>query len=100
MPQVSVGNVENLEEALTAVMHARESLVSSCQQLEMKLNQNCEDANREEQASSDLLQQSADIESEATQAVERANEDLHEARETLASANAELNALEVERDGR
>jgi len=100
MSQVSVGQVENLEEALAAVMHARESLVISCQQLDMKLTQQCEDAMREEQISTDLLEQSSEIEAKATQSLERATEELQEAREALASASAELNELEEERHGR
>ena len=98
MPQVSVGQVENLEEALAAVMHAKESLISSCARLELRLAEKGEAIQREEQDSSELLNQAAEIEVETGKAVETAIEQLQNARASLASANAALGACEAQPD--
>ncbi|MDB6175018.1 MAG: hypothetical protein JWL59_4329 [Chthoniobacteraceae bacterium] len=98
MPRVSVGQVENLEETLTAVMRAKESLISSCERLDMRLTAKCEEIEREERSSSELLERATAIEVEAGKAVEAAAEQLQSARASLASANAALGACEAQSD--
>jgi hypothetical protein len=94
MAQVSVGQVENLEEALAGVVRASESLTLSCQHLAARLAEKRQDAEEEETKSSQLLESAIELEGEAAKALDAAREHLTEANAELSAANAALGACQ------
>jgi len=87
MAQVSVGQVENFEEALAGVVRASESLTLSCQQLADRLAEKREEAEEEEQKSSQLLESALEMEGQAAKALDATREHLTEANSELSTAN-------------
>ncbi len=92
MAQVSVGQVENLEEALGSIIRAQDSLGSSCDQINSQLREKREEAEKEEQESNHLLESATEIEADAAATLEAAQESLIEANAGLAAANSALSS--------
>ena len=94
MAQVSVGQVEILEESLAGVVRANESLASSCQQLAARIAEKREEAEEVEQESSQLLEGAIEMEGQAAKDFDAALERLTEANSILAAAISALGACE------
>jgi hypothetical protein len=94
MAQVSVGQVENLDEATAGVVRASESLALSCQQLAARITEKREEAEEEEQKSSQLLESALEMEGQAARALDAARARLTEANRELAAANSALGACQ------
>ena len=94
MAQVSVGQVENLDEATAGVVRASESLALSCQQLAARITEKREEAEEEEQKSSQLLESALEMEGQAARALDAARACLTEANRELAAANSALVACQ------
>lgn len=94
MAQVSVGQVENLEEALAEVVRANESSAFSSEQLAVRLAEKREETEGEEQQSSQLLECALGIEGEASRAVDAARDQLAEANSELSAAISALGACQ------
>ena len=97
MAQVSVGQVENLEEALTGVVRASESMALSCQQLAAQLAEKLEEAESVAQESEQLLKLAFELEAVAAKSVDNARSQLANANSELCAANSALASCESQR---
>ncbi len=95
MPQVSVGQVESLEEAIACLQSAYDSMESACQAQIAAAEAKLTEAQQEADNSAQLLDAAMEAEMEAGQQLEQVNEQLASANEQLSSACSSLSACEA-----
>lgn len=88
MAQVSVGQVENLEDLMRGLEAIREGLESACQEQIAAAERLCETAQEETQTSEEMLEQATQTEQEAQQQVQAAQSSLSSAQSALSSCKA------------
>jgi len=95
MAYVSVGQVENLEEAITGLQSAYDAMESACHAQIAAAEAKLAEAQQEADNSAQLLDAAMEAEMEAGQQLEQANEQLASANEQLSSACSSLSACEA-----
>jgi hypothetical protein len=95
MSYVSVGQVENLEEAIAGLQSAYDSMENACQSLIIVAEAKLAEAQQEADNSAQLLDAAMKSEMEACQKLEQANEQLASANEQLSAACSSLSACET-----
>ncbi|WP_303285299.1 hypothetical protein [Marinobacter sp. SS8-8] len=95
MAYVSVGQVENLEEAIAGIQSAYDSMESACQAQIAAAEAKLAEAQQEADNSAQLLDAAMEAEMEAGQQLEQANEQLASANEQLSSARSSLSTCEA-----
>jgi len=95
MAYVSVGQVENLEEAIAGLQSAYDSMESACQTKIAAAETKLAEAQQEADNSAQLLDAAMEAEMEAGQQLEQANDQLASANEQLSSACSSLSACEA-----
>ena len=94
MAYVSVGQVENLEDAILALQATYDALESACQALLVAAQTKLAEAQQEADNSAQMLETALEAEMEARQQLEQAQEQLASAQEQLSSAEAALSDCE------
>lgn len=92
MAQVSIGQVENLEDLVRDLQSVREALESSCREQMAVVERKYEETREERQGSESLLERAVRQEQAAKQAVDHALEALEDSQRTLGSAQSALSA--------
>jgi len=95
MANVSVGQVENIEEAITGLQSIYDSMESTCQTQIAAAEAKLAEAQQEAHKSAQLLDSAMEAEMEAGQQLEQTNEHLALANELLNSACSSLSACEA-----
>jgi hypothetical protein len=95
MAQVSIGQVENLEDLMRGLESIREGLESACQEQIATAEQLCETAQEETQTSEEMLEQTIQAEQEAQQQVQAAQQQVQTAQSSLSSAQSALSSCEA-----
>ena len=95
MEHVSVGQVENIEEAIAGLLSAYDSMDGACQSQIATAEAKLAESQREADNSAQLLDAATEAEMEAGQLLEQANEQLASANEQLSSACSSLSACEA-----
>ncbi len=95
MAIVSVGQVENLEEAIAGLFSIYDSMESACQTQVITAETKLAEAQREADNSAQLLEAAINAEMEAQQNLVQANENLASANEQLSWACSSLSACEA-----
>ena len=96
MAQVSIGQVENLEDLLRGLLSVREALESACREQVAKAESKPVEASEELQQSENMLESAIQAEMEAQQAVVDARQNLESAEAKLSAANSALSACEAQ----
>jgi hypothetical protein len=95
MAKVSVGQVENLEEAIAGLQSAYDSMESACQTQIATAEAKLAAAQQEADNNAQLLESAREAETEARQQLEKNREQLTSANEQLSSAYSSLSACEA-----
>jgi len=98
MPQVSIGQVENLEELAHGLLSVREALESSCREQDAVAESKCEEAREETQNSESMLECAIQQEQGTQQRLEEVRENLESANAMLSAAESALSACESQPD--
>ncbi len=96
MPQVSVGQVENLEDLVRGLLCVRDVLESACREQILAAEQQCEDTRDEATNSEGMLEEANRAEEAAHQAVIEAQQNLESAEHELSAAQSNLSACEAQ----
>lgn len=96
MAQVSIGQVENLEDLVRGLLSVREALESACREQIAVAESKCGEAREEAQNSESLLERSIQQEQVAQQAFEDAQQNLESSQSALSAANSALSACEAQ----
>ena len=103
MTQVSIGQVENLDELVRGLLSVREALESACREQVAEAERKSVEASEELQNSGNMREIAIQAEMKAQQAVENTRQILESAKAALSSAESALSACEsqaVDEDGR
>jgi exonuclease VII small subunit len=103
MAQVSIGQVENLEDLIRGLESVRESLETACRAQVAVAERQCAEAREETRNSESMLEQSAQAEQSAQQALAEAQQTLASAENALSAAQSALSVCEAQppdEDGR
>lgn len=92
MAQVSVGQVENLQELMIGLQTVREAMESACREQLDAADRLCSEAQGEAQNSEGMLENALSVEQEAQQALDGAYQNLEDAEEGLNDAQSALSA--------
>jgi len=92
MAQVSIGQVENLEDLVRGLQSVRDALETACREQIAVAQQKCAEAREEAQNSESMLESSTQQEQAAQQKVEGAEHTLDSAQGSLASAQSSLSS--------
>ncbi len=92
MAQVSIGQVENLEDLVRGLQSVRESLEAACREQIAVAQQKCAEAREEAQNSTSMLESSIQQEQAAQQKVDSAEQALDGSQSSLSSAQSSLSA--------
>lgn len=92
MAQVSIGQVENLEDLLRGLQSARESLAAACHEQIAVAALKCQDAREEAELSQGMLEQAVQHEQAAKQAADDAQQALDASHGALDAAESSLSA--------
>ena len=95
MAYVSVGQVENLEEAISDLQSAYDSMESACQAQILVAEAKLAEAQQEADNSAQMYESALDVEMKAEQHQEQVREQLSSAREQLSSACSSFSACEA-----
>ena len=98
MAQVSVGQVENLEDLLRGLLSVRDTLESACREQIAAAESKHEEAREEAQNSNSLLESAIQQEQAAQQALDNAQENMESRQSALSIANSALSACEEDAD--
>jgi len=98
MAQISVGQVENLEDLLRGLMSVREALESACREQIAIADRKSEDAREELQNSENMLEGANQQQQAAQQAVEDTLESLESSQSMLSAASSALSGCEEQPD--
>lgn len=90
MAQVSVGQVENLEEAISSLESIYEMMEVECRELTELVDHKVVDAEQESEHSNSLLESAQQIEQEKFESLEQAQEQFEAAQESLEEAHGAL----------
>lgn len=90
MAQVSIGQVENLEDLVCGLLSVREALETSCREQIAVAEQKVEEAREEAQNSASMLESAVQQEQAAKQEVDSAQQALDSSQSWLASAQSSL----------
>ena len=96
MAQVSIGQVENLEDLVRGLESVREALESACRGQIAAAESQCTEAREETQDSESMLEGACQADQEAQQAVEEAQQNLESAENALSAAESALSACEAQ----
>ena len=92
MAQVSIGQVENLEDLVRGLQSVRESLEAACREQIAVAQQKCAEAREEAQSSTSMLESSIQQEQAAKQEVGSAEQALDSSQSSLSSAQSSLSS--------
>jgi len=95
MAQVSIGQVENLEDLIRGLESVREALEIACREQVAATERQCAEAREETQNSGSMLEQASQAEQAAHQALAEAQQNLESAENALGSAESALSACEA-----
>lgn len=95
MAQVSIGQVENLEDLIRGLESVREALETACREQVAATERQCAEAREETQNSGNMLEQARQAEQAAHQALAEAQQNLESAENALGSAETALSACEA-----
>ena len=98
MAQVSIGQVENLEDLARGLMSVRESLESACREQNAAAENKCGEAREEAQNSDSMLESAIQQEQVAQRAVEDGQQNLESRQSALSAANSALSACDGQAD--
>lgn len=98
MAQVSIGQVENLEDLQRGLLSAREALESACREQIAAGEYKCHEAREETQNSESMLERAIQQEQVAQRAVEHAHKKLESSQRELSAAYSALSACEGDAD--
>jgi len=96
MAQVSIGQVENLEDLIRALESVREALETACREQIAAAERQCNEARGEVQTSESMLEDAIQSEQEAQQEMAEAQQSLESAENTLSAAEFALSACEAQ----
>lgn len=96
MTQVSVGQIENLEDLTRGLESVREELEKSFLELIAAAERQCAEAREETQNSENMLDQACQAEQEAQQALDEAQQNLELAENERSAADSALSACEAQ----
>ena len=92
MAQVSIGQVENLEDLVCGLQSVREALETACREQIAVAEQKCTEAREEAQNSATMLEGSVQQEQAAKQKVDGAEQALNSCQSSLSSAQSSLSS--------
>lgn len=92
MAQVSIGQVENLEDLVRGLQSVREALEAACREQIAVADQKCAEASEEAQNSASMLDGAVQQEQAAEQEVDRAEQVLDSSQSSLASDQSSLSS--------
>jgi hypothetical protein len=98
MAQVSVGQVENLEDLMRGLLSVREALESACREQIAVAESKYEEAREEAKNSESMLESSIQQEQVAQQAFENAQQNLESSQSVLSAANSAMSACAAQPD--
>ena len=98
MSQVSIGQVETLEDLVRGLGSVREALETACREQIGAAEGKCAETQEETQNSENMLESAFQAEQEAQQMVEEAQTNLQSAENALGTAESALSALEDDSD--
>jgi hypothetical protein len=98
MTQVSVGQVENLEDLLRGLLSVREALESACREQIAAAENKYQEAREEEQNSEGMLESAIQQEQLAQRAVDEAQENLENSQRALSAAYSAMSACFAHRN--
>lgn len=98
MAQVSIGQVENLEDLARGLESVREALESACREQIAIAENKCGEAREEAQTSESMLESATQQEQAAQQAFENTQQNLERSQSALSAANSALSACEGQPD--
>lgn len=96
MPQVSIGQVENLEDLVRGLESVRDALESACREQIAAAEAKCAEAREETANSESMLESACQAEQEAQQALDDAQQNLASAEDALSAAESALSACEAQ----
>ena len=96
MAQVSVGQVENLEDLARGLLSVREALESACREQIAAAENKCEEAREEVRNSESMLESAIQQEQVAQQSLENAQQSLERSQTALRSAISALSGCEAQ----
>ena len=96
MAQVSVGQVENLEDLLRGMLSVSEALESACREQIAVAESKYEEAREEAQQSESMLESAIQQAQVAQQAFENAQQNLESSQNALSAANSAMSGCEVQ----
>jgi hypothetical protein len=95
MAQVSIGQVENLEDLIRGLESVREALETACREQIAAAEYKCAEAREETKNSESMLEQASQAEQEAQRAVGEAEQNQESAENALSAAESALSACEA-----
>ena len=96
MAQVSIGQIENLEDLIRGLESIRETLETACREQIAAAVRQCAEARGETQNSENMLEQACQAEQEAQQALAEAQQNLESAENALSAAKFALWACKAQ----
>lgn len=96
MAQVSIGQVENLEDLIRGLESVREALETACREQVAAAERQCAEAREETQNSESMLEQASQAEQAAHQSLADAQQNLESAENALSAAESALAACEAQ----
>lgn len=96
MAQVSIGQVENLEDLIRGLELVREALEAACREQIAAADRQYTEAREEAQSSEGMLEQTIQAEQAAIQAMDEAQKNLESAENELCNAESALSACEAQ----
>lgn len=98
MAQVSIGQVENLEDLARGLESVREALASVCREQIAAAEGKCADVRNETEKSEGMLESACQAEQDAHNAVEEAQQNLESAKAALSAAKSSLSSCKGQPD--
>jgi len=98
MAQVSVGQVENLEDLLRGLLSVHEALESACREQIVVAENKCGEAREEAQNSESMLESAIHQEQVAQRTVEDAQQNLESSQSVMSASESALSACEAQPD--
>lgn len=96
MAQVSIGQVENLEDLLRGLESVREALETACREQAAAAERECAEAREERQNSERMFEEASQAEQAAHQTLAEAQQSLKSAENALIAAESALSACEAQ----
>lgn len=96
MAQVSIGQVENLDDLIHGLESVREALENACREEIGAAERQCAETREETQRSESMLEQAIEAEQAAIQTMEEAQQNVESAENALCAAESALSACEAQ----